>query len=501
MHLLVDAMVNLRQTGALSAGCRLRAVAANGTRIRGEKLLTATGVPANPLPLEQRAQSRSKTKSKECCFEPYPVDTSMTLAGLLEHFERERAPMEVSFRQLVPWLKVGERASHYLHPYPAKLLPHIAHFFLANRLLVGVDEFILDPFGGSGTVALETILSGRAALYADANPLGRLITAVKTRPMDPITLADAGLEVMDTFYRSRARKLPDVVNLGKWFDPKVISELVRLRAAIGNLKDDTVRDFMRVTFSAVARKASNSDPRFSVPVRYRIEDARNTLPVLDLFASQLKANIARIASLEHVHPLGAVMPVGVDARQLTSAIGEPLPDNSVGMVISSPPYASAQKYIRAASLSLGWLDLAPSNGLRWLEDKTIGREHHAKASWSNVGSTGIEHADRLISTIAKENQSRAKIFSTYLIEMRAALAEAVRVLRPSGCFVLVIGDNTVCGRRFASSDYLRLMLEDMGMRTILSLVDPIPSRGLMTRRNKTAGIIVAESVIVLRKEA
>jgi DNA modification methylase len=178
-----------------------------------------------------------------------------------------------------------------------------------------------------------------------------------------------------------------------------------------------------------------------------------------------------------------------------------MPDGSVGMIISSPPYAGAQKYVRSASLSLGWLDLAPSKGLRQLEEQTIGREHYAKASWANVGSTGIDEADALIAAIAQENQSRAKIVGTYLVEMRAALSEAVRVLRPGGCFVLVIGDNTVCGRRFPSSDYLRLMLEEMGMTTILSLVDQIPSRGLMTRRNKTAGIIAAESVIVLRKDA
>ena len=150
---------------------------------------------------------------------------------------------------------------------------------------------------------------------------------------------------------------------------------------------------------------------------------------------------------------------------------------------------------------MGWLDLAPSKGLRRLENQTIGREHHAKSSWSNVGSTGIQQADALIQEVAKENASRAKIVGTYLIEMREALTEAVRVLRPGGCFVLVIGDNTVCGRRFPSSDYLRLMLEEMGMRTILSMIDPIPSRGLMTRRNKTAGIIASESIIVLRKAA
>lgn len=350
-------------------------------------------------------------------------------------------------------------------------------------------------------MALETILSGRTALYADANPLGRLITAVKTRSIDHASLAAASDLVRKGFRRTRARKLPDVVNLEKWYEPAITSDLVRLRAAIDTLENETLRNFMRVTFSAVTRKASNSDPRFSVPVRYRDGEARNEGSVIDLFEAQLEANIARIGALEHVASLGNATPAGIDARRLTKADGERLPSGSVGMIISSPPYASAQKYVRAASLSLGWLDLAPSNGLRRLEDQTIGREHYAKASWANIGSTGIEHADVLIAEIARENASRAKIVGTYLIEMRAALTEAVRVLRPGGCFVLVIGDNTVCGRRFASSDYLRLMLEGMGMTTILSLVDPIPSRGLMTRRNETAGIIASESVIVLRKAA
>ncbi len=450
---------------------------------------------------EHSKGGRPRPRWNDASFEPYPVDTSVALAILRERFDRDQRPAAISFRELVPWLKVGERASHYLHPYPAKLLPHIAHFFLANHVLARADESVLDPFGGSGTVALETILSGRTALYADANPLGRIITAVKTRSIDLTSLAVACAEVRERFRRSRVRKLPDVVNLAKWFDPHVSSELVRLRAAICAVEDETLRDFLRVTFSAVIRKVSNSDPRFSVPVRYANGEARSCISAYDLFHVQLEANIARIAALGQVDTLGTATSAGIDARHLKTALGEQLPDNSVGMIITSPPYASAQKYVRAASLSLGWLDLAPSSGLRRLEDQTIGREHHAKASWEDIGSTGIDDADALIATIARQNQSRAKIVNTYLIEMRAALTEAVRVLRPGGCFVLVIGDNTVCRRRFPSSDYLRIMLEEMGMTTILSLVDSIPSRGLMTRRNQTAGIITTESVILLRKEA
>jgi hypothetical protein len=91
----------------------------------------------------------------------YPADTTAILAKLLHEFEAGGEPLAVSFRDLVPWIRVGERATHYIHSYPAKLLPQIAHFFLAARGWLAADEIVLDPFVGAGTVALEANLSGR----------------------------------------------------------------------------------------------------------------------------------------------------------------------------------------------------------------------------------------------------------------------------------------------------------------------------------------------------
>ncbi|MFN4130690.1 MAG: hypothetical protein ACK4GC_12885, partial [Paracoccaceae bacterium] len=66
-----------------------------------------------------------------CCNEvsrtehAYPVDTSHTLQELFSHYGNDHLPIERSFRELVHWIKVGERATHYLHTYPGKLLPQI----------------------------------------------------------------------------------------------------------------------------------------------------------------------------------------------------------------------------------------------------------------------------------------------------------------------------------------------------------------------------------------
>lgn len=81
----------------------------------------------------------------------YPQDTSTSLRELFQKFKANGGkPIELSFRELVPWVFGGSRATHYLHSYPAKLLPQIAHYFLSNDELCPRGGVVLDPFCGSG---------------------------------------------------------------------------------------------------------------------------------------------------------------------------------------------------------------------------------------------------------------------------------------------------------------------------------------------------------------
>ena len=83
--------------------------------------------------------------------------------------------------------------------------------------------------------------------------------------------------------------------------------------------------------------------------------------------------------------------------------------------------------------------------------------------------------------------------------MKEALKESARVLKKGGYMVLVVGPNKVCGYDFDTPKFLRLIAEGYGMRTELLLVDSIKKYGMLTMRNKTAGIIMVEHVIVMRK--
>lgn len=268
---------------------------------------------------------------------------------------------------------------------------------------------------------------------------------------------------------------------------------------------------MLVAFSAACRKVSRADPRLSVPVRLKggLDKVATEEQVFKIFEDQCESNIRRMDALyqwtSNDEQIEAARFTGNDARALrnpTTGLGcaaSKLRKNSVALILTSPPYAGAQKYIRASSLNLGWLGLARTDGLKPLENASIGREHLLKAEYSKIILTGIEEADHLIQIIHEINPLRSAIVATYLNEMKDALLEMFRVLKPGGHLVLVIGNNEVCGLPFKSADYLTAICEQYGLETRLRMIDEIKSRGLMTKRNKTASMITREWVLLFQK--
>ena len=452
----------------------------------------------------------------------YP-DTNRTDAVLERFIDRYavgRRPISVQFRDLVQCLPSIDRATHLIHPYPAKLLLHIPYFFLANQILSRPGDAVLDPFCGSGTVLLESMLACRLALGADSSPIARLITSVKTKALSATSIQRHARELIARIHTIPKTPPPDVVNLNYWFYPKTVECLRCIRDAIQETDDEAIRDFFFVCFSCAVRKVSRADPRLAAPVRVRegrypdghpLREKADRhcrelqgLDVKAVFSESVAGNVKRMAQLESTSTsLPPARIVGSDARELrrdgknNSHTG--LKDKSVRLIITSPPYPGAQKYIRALSLSIGWLGLCDSKELLALKRKTIGREEFRKCEWENLTSTGLPDADRQLERIYATNPVRAAIVGTYLLDMNVSLREMHRVLKPGGHLVLIASNNQICGREFRTQSYLRKMTEALGFETILRLIDSIRSRGLMTKRNRTASIINREWVLVFRK--
>lgn len=430
------------------------------------------------------------------------------LIGYYHSYQNDGEPIAVNFRELATELDKPERYTHLIHSYPAKLLANIPFFFFASDELCPENGIVLDPFCGTGTVLLEAALSGRTAWGADANPLAELITNVKTNYVPSEILTNTMAEVLRRakLYRRQAEH-PEAVAV--WYSPNSLKQLTNIQRSVGEIEDASVRPFFELCFSCVARKVSYADPSISVPVHWNPErfssnpsreeevrkklDSLKTVNVYAKFEVICKANIARVGTLNGMIREDVARVVSNDARQLG------LDDNSVDLILTSPPYAGAQKYIRASWLNLYWLNLVSLEGVRELKRHNIGREDYKKDEVFE-SYTGIKAADAVLKDLYQSgNMKRAFLAANYLNEMKVALDESCRVLRPDGYMVIVIGNNTVCNRKFDTQDYLTTYLVRRGMKLQYKLIDDIKSYGLMTKRNKTADTISREWILVFKK--
>lgn len=450
------------------------------------------------------------------------MDKNNKIKRLIESFHSEYTqngePIRINFREIVSELNSTERYSHLIHSYPAKLLCHIPYFFLQTDYFCPADGVVLDPFCGTGTVMLEANISGRNAKGSDANPLACLISRVKTTYIKKEDLQKTLGTIISRTKRFNNNECLDTTSISRWFSKSTILQLWHLECAIKKVRDTKHRDFFMMCLSNLVKKVSYADPSISVPVKLnperfaqnpeRMESAKfklktlENIDVYDKFESICQLNINRIDSLENIYSKGITSEViSNDARFLTKKIGskEILQDESVDLILTSPPYAGAQKYIRSSWLNLYWLGTKNREDIRLLNKQNIGREDYHKADIYKI-VTNIKAADDILTSLYNEGKNeRAFIVGNYLNEMKSAIDESVRVLKKGGFMIIVIGNNTVCGRPFDTQDYLTTYITSKGLTLQFKLIDDIKSYGLMTKRNKTASRISCEWVLVFKK--
>jgi DNA modification methylase len=443
-----------------------------------------------------------------------PTSFDKSIIDLFDEYEKSKQPIMISFRSMVPNF-TSDRATHLIHTYPAKLLAHIPYFFLNNSVLSKRGDLILDPFCGSGTVLLEALLANRNALGADTNPLARLISKVKTKAYDIKQIKTARAKLTKKIARTKCDTLPSVINLDYWFLPHVKNQLGTILKAIKSIEDGEIKEFFLVCLSNCVKKVSLADPRVSVPVKLKVNQYSKKHPFhvstnnkllqlqsVDVFAKFTEivdVNLKRMEEYRTLLPNGrrSLKRLFPDSRNLSN--GRRPRGDAVDMIISSPPYAGAQKYIRSSSLSLGWLELDTNTNLKQLDRLTIGREHYRVSEYREFTGTSSKKANIALRKISKKNRLRAHIAATYLSEMEEAFKESVRVLKENGYFVLIAANNVICGEKFKTQEFLCSILEGLGMQVRLKLIDDIRSYGLMTKRNKTASIITREWITVFQK--
>lgn len=428
-----------------------------------------------------------------------------TLAELSEYWCQQRTgPFEVDFRKLMPVSRTGA-ATHYVAPYPGKLIPHIPRAIIALAKSLVLPGGVLDPCCGSGTVLLEGCLAGQYSVGVDINPFASLISRVKTTPID-----HAAVQRILMRLGARCSKAPfttpNVVNLDYWFTPSAIKRLATMRTVIQRIQRPEIRELFMVAFARVVQMCSLADPRMPVPVRPNLN--RTSIPQhrreeLERHLAQAKnpdviSMIQRVVgdmlrSLSTLPP--SIQPAHVitgDARKLA------LPEQ-FGLILTSPPYGSAQKYIRSNSLVLGWLGLADSSDLAGLERLSIGREHVQRKELGAYPYPTLASAAPIIDWAYGLNPTRAHLAANYLADLASLFRVCRGHLSPKGAVVMILADTSLLGRRFQTGEYAVEIAARQGLVLTLELRDRIRGRGLLTKRRSVSPVIREERIMVFQE--
>ena len=436
---------------------------------------------------------------------PFLAHDSLTYQ-MLEHPPEFQKCATMSFRG--PNGAVGNRDAntHHLHWYPAKMFYRIPAVIL-DALRLPSGSTVLDPFCGSGTVLVEAISRGYSAIGIDLHPIATLISRVKTTPLCYEVLHSYLVRILGNA-RSLRRLAPEPRLPTYWFRAPARNALYRLYCAIDLLvQEPPYRDFFFASLTNITRRCSMADPAIPPPVRMRAERAiqagpryqralhaalrLDTAAVYRQYETVALRNTERVCDFLTPHSPSSSVIAG-------SALSMHIPDGTIDAIITSPPYCGAQKYVRSFRLELLLLGYTPDQ-IRRLDRATLGTERGFR-SVAPSAVTVTPQSERIITAIRKNNQHRSRMLTSYLYGLSAFASEVYRVLRPSSSAFISFGTSRFAGVDVDLADCFSEVCIPLGLRLVAKLSDRIPSRGLITRRHPSAGVISTEHVLWLRKE-
>lgn len=293
---------------------------------------------------------------------------------------------------------------HGFHAYPAR-----AHPVTARRLVEGFTEkgaTVLDPFCGSGTILVEAMLAGRAAIGTDLNPIAVMLARSKTYPRTKektAALVAAAKGVSDFAEARRKAKAGATKRLPAedvaLFAPHVLLELDSLRAGIAKAPPET-RPELSLVLSAILVKVSQK----------RGDTSEETAPkrLAAGFASRLFVQKAEDFAKRH-DELAELLPSPPpkarvfedDATRLAK-----VKDRTIDAVITSPPYVATYDYVAHHALRMRWLGLDP----RVFASKEMGsRRTYGKLSVEDARAAWTAELEKLFRSLARVTKTGAPV--------------------------------------------------------------------------------------------
>lgn len=338
--------------------------------------------------------------------------------------------------------------THSYHRYPAKFIPQIVDRLVSEYTKNG--DVVLDPFGGCGTTLVESKLLGRDSIGIDVNPIAKLITQVKVTPIKPETLEReverifTKLEKYSSEKRFRSIKRHERIHY--WFDKKIVHELDYIYAVIKQTKNKKVRKFFQVAFS---HNLKNSSRWLMKSIKPTIDKDKVPQLPCKTFSRHLKSMVRK--NTQYYDELNEKGYLDIQAKMYRKDATKSLPmaENSIDLIVTSPPYVTSYEYADLHQLSLLWFgtDSDFKHWNKYLNEFSNFRKDFIGTKHKNKKSTKFNSsiAGKIIGELTEKKGPLAVSVGNYFADMNLAFSEMYKVLKKGGHACFVIGNTSLKG--------------------------------------------------------
>ena len=302
--------------------------------------------------------------------------------------------------------------THGFHTYPARMHPCMAE--RAIRRFAPKGGRVLDPFVGSGTVALEAVRAGLRFTGVDISAVALEIAWARTRvfkPDESRRVEREGREIAERASKAASDDLPMprwADGIEDWFTDHTLREIGHVAELIDGVKRPELARVLRVVLSSILVRLSKqaSDSVTVVDRDYRPWPQKATYRMFSDKCSELTRSYLMLATEMHKRGVAFVEPEFwlEDTRTVK------LEKGAYGLALTSPPYP-------------GTYDYSFHHALRF----PLFGEGSGFASEHEIGSR-------------REFKSRADAPDLYHKDMTQCVKNVLDALAPGGRLLMLIGD-------------------------------------------------------------
>ncbi len=411
------------------------------------------------------------------------------------------------------------RDAHAFFRYPAMMVPSMQRELI--RVVTDLQpniESVLEPFVGSGTVMVESILAGRSVRAQDINPLAILLCKAKAGPFRPAALADYADDINQLIKMDRGRKIDiEFDNRRKWFTARASMGLSKIRRAILTIEDRSARRFFWVALAETVRNTSNSrTSTYKLHIRPREEIERLPDPI-SVYQSIVQVNLNRFANYtEQLQKAGILVRsrcnVKIDIRLIDSRKAI---KGSYDLLVTSPPYGDNRTtvpYGQSAYLPLQWIPLedieenVDTDNLKSIyeiDKRSLGGV--LPPAHENLLKSYEELLDRssalraTLCQLVNEPRDRSSRILSFIHDLDCTAKSCFSALRRNAYSIVTLGNRRVGGIEVPLHEILPQLMATYGAHHVYTFERRIPSKR-MAVRNQFADTMRGERVIILRKQ-